>query len=238
MAARKLNLPTEMATASPTFDISPCFETDVPGCQASDEERETRGSDNSLVLNINAGTLQIGRDNVLNFKSVHDSTPPENPSEAESSDEGGPALRENWKLRGRLSVGQSRLGFPDCDNDHLVQLLVCKNQHTRETLDIAGHYDVTVAVSYDGESASSLKLPDYQCKRIKSKTKSDTNASMIGVIGYLFRFHEPDTKYKISFSLNAMPPKRREKKRSLEEHAACETICQISVTLETGPMIS
>ena len=95
-----------------------------------------------------------------------------------------------------------------------------------------------MAVSYDGDSASSLKLPDYQCKRIKSKTKSDTNASMIGVIGYLFRFHEPDTRYKIRFSLNAMPPKRREKKRSLEEHAACETICQISVTLETGPMIS
>ena len=128
--------------------------------------------------------------------------------------------------------------FPDCDNDHLVQLLVCKNQHTREILDIAGHYDVTVAVSYDGESASSLKLPDYQCKRIKSKTKSHTNASMIGVVGYLFRFHEPDTRYKIRFSLNAMPPKRGEEKKRLEEHTACETICQISVTLETGPMIS
>ena len=217
-----------MATASPTFDISPCFETDVPGCHASEEERETRANDNSLVLNINAGTLQIGRYNVLNFKSVHRSTPSENPSKVESTDEGGPLLREHWKSRGRLSVGRSRLGFPDCDNDHLVQLLVCKNQHTREILDIAGHYDVTVAVSYDGESASSLKLPDYQCKRIKSKTKSD----------YLFRFHEPDTSYKIRFSLNAMPPKRREKKRSLEEHTACETICQISVTLETGLMIS
>ena len=227
-----------MAIASPTFDISPCFETDVPGCHASEEERETRANDNSLVLNINAGTLQIGRDNVLNFKSVHDSNPSENPSEAESSEEGSPVLRELWKPRGRLSVGRSRLGFPDCDNDHLVQLLVCKNQHTREILDIAGHYDVTVAVSYDGESASSLKLPDYQCKRIKSKTKSDTKASMIGVLGYLFRFHEPDTRYKISFSLNAMPSKRGEKKKSLEEHTACETICQISVTLETGPMIS
>ena len=227
-----------MATASPTFDISPCFETDVPGCHTSEEERETRANDNSLVLNLNAGTLQIGRYNVLNFKSVHRLTPSENPSKVESTDEGGHVLREHWKPRGRLSVGRSRLGFPDCDNDHLVQLLVCKNQHTREILDIAGHYDVTVAVSYDGESASSLKLPDYQCKHIKSKTKSDTNASMIGVIGYLFRFHEPDTRYKIRFSLNAMPPKRREKKRSLEEHTACETICQISVTLETGPMIS
>ena len=216
-----------MATGSQNFDINPCFETDVPGCHQSEEERETTRSDNSIVLNINAGTLQIGSDNVLNFRSV------------ESSDEGGPVLREHWKPRGLLSVGRSRLGFPDCDIDHLVQLLVCKNQHTREALDIRGHYDVTVAVSYDGESASSLKLPDYQCKRIKSElTKSGTDASMIGVIGYLFRFHETDTRYKISFSLNAIQPKRRGKKRSLKEHTACETICQISVTLETGPMIS
>ena len=90
-----------MAIASPTFDITPCIETDVPGCHASEEERETRANDDSLVLNINAGTLQIGRDNVLNFKSVHDSTPSENPSEAESSEEGGPVLREHWKPRGR-----------------------------------------------------------------------------------------------------------------------------------------
>ena len=123
-----------MATESTTFDISPCFETDVPGCHASEEERETRANDNSLVLNINAGTLQIGRDNVLNFKSVHDSTPSKYPSKAESSDNGGPVLRELWKPRGRLNVGRSRLGFPDCDNDHLVQLLVCKNQHAREIL--------------------------------------------------------------------------------------------------------
>ena len=137
-----------------------------------------------------------------------------------------------------MSVGRSRLGFPDCDNDHLVQLLVCKNQHTRELLDIAGHYDVTVAVSYNGANRSSLKLPDYQSERIKSKTKSGTNVSMIGVIGYLFRFHEPHTKYTITFSLNTIPTKRRGKTKRLKEHTACETICQISVTLETGPMMS
>ena len=60
---------------------------------------------------------------------------------------------------------------------------------------------------------------------------------MIGVIGYLFRFHEPHTKYMISFCLNAIPPKRKEKTRSLKEHTASESICQISLTLETGPMI-
>ena len=228
-----------MATDAPNLNISPCFGTDVPGCHSREEEREPRGSDNSFVLNVNAGILQIGRDNVLYSRSaVDDPNPSENTSKVKSGDEGGPVLREHWKPRELLSVGRSRLGFPDCDKDHLVQLLVCKNQQTREALDIADHYDVTVAVSYDGASASSLQLPDYQCKRIKSKTKSGTNVPMIGVIGYLFRFHEPLTKYKIRFCLNAIPSKREEKKRSVKEHTACETICQISVTLETGPMIS
>ena len=227
-----------MATGSPNYDISPFFGTDVPRRHSSEDERETSGSDNSIVLNVNAGILQIGRDNILNFRSVHDLTPSDIPSKAESSNEHDPVLREHWKPCGLLSVGRSRLGFPDSDKDHLVQLLVCKNQHTREVLDIAGHYDVTVAVSYDEANRSSLKFPDYQCERIKSKTKSGTNASMIGVIGYLFRFHEPDTKYTITFSLNAISTKRRGKTRSLKEHTACETICQISVALETGPMMS
>ena len=239
MKSVRLNLRTEMATGSPNFEISPCFGNDVPGCQSSEEERETSGSDHSIVLNINAGMLQIGGDNILNLRSVYDdSTPSENPSKVESGNVDGPMLREHWKPQGLLSVGRSRLGFPDCDNDHLVQLLVYKNQHTRELLDIASHYDVTVAVSYDGANRSCLKLPDYQCEHIKSKTKSGTNASMIGVIGYLFRFHEPHTKYTITFSLNAIPTKRRGKTRRLKEHTACETICQISITLETGPMTS
>ena len=224
-----------MATGSPNFDISPCFGTDVQECNSSEGERETIGGDNSIVLNIKAGILQIGRDNILNLRSVLNSTPSDKPSQVESSNEDGPVLREHWKPCGLLSVGRSRLGFPDCDNDHLVQLLVCKNQHTREVLDIGGHYDVTVAVRYDEANRSSLKLPDYQCERIKSKTKSGTNASMVGVIGYLFRFHEPHTKYTMIFSLNAIPTKRRGKTRSLNEHTTCETICKISVTLETGP---
>ena len=287
--------------------LDDCNRIDDPGSDSSEEERATSESDNSFVLNINASILQIGRDNLLNFRSVDDPILSENPSKVKSGDEGGPVLRElsesvsaasgeeerassgsgnaivinvvnpcimqigsdnvlnfspvenstpsrdfsnitgdnqpvlreHWKPRGVLSVGRSRLGFPDCDNDHLVQLLVCKNQHTREALDLTDNYDVTVAVSYDGASASSLTLPDYQCKRIKSRTmKSHTNGAMVGVVGYLFRFHEPDTKYQISFSLNTTPSKGRGEKKSVMEHTACKTICQISVTLETGPMIS
>ena len=100
-----------------------------------------------------------------------------------------------------------------------MQLLVCKNQHTIEALEIAGHYDVAVAVSYDGASESSLALvPDYQCKRIKSETESDTNGPTLGLIGYLFRFHEPDTKYHISFCLAAIPPKGSERKLREQRH--------------------
>ena len=209
-----------------------CSGNDVPGMDLTEEDR-TSGSNNSFVLNIDASVLQIGRNNVLSFRSVGDPKPSENPSKVESDDEGGPVLRELWKPSGLLSVGRSRLGFPDCHFDHLVQLLVCKNQHTSEAVDISDNYDVTVAVSFDGADGSSLKLPDYQCKRVKN-----ASGSMTGVVGYL-SFHEPDTKYKISFSLNAIPPKRRGKKRSVKEHAtACETICQISVALETGSLES
>jgi len=215
--------------------------TDDLRSDSSENEPVTSAIDNFTVLNVvNVRIIQSGRDNFLNSKSENDPTLTENPSKFQQSvgQVEGPVLREHWKPRGLLSVGRSRLGFPDCDKDHLVQLLVCKNQHTRELLDVAGHYDVTVAVSYDGASGSSLQLPDYQWKRIKIKSESGANGSMIGVIGYLFRFHEPVTKYKITFSLNVISPKGREKKRSLKEHTACETICQISVTLETGPPIS
>ena len=93
---------------------------------------------------------------------------------------------------------------------------------------------MTVAVSYEEAYESSLTSPDCQFERIKTKTGS----AMIGVIGYLFRFYEPDTKYRITFSLNAIPAKRKGKTRRLKEHSACGTVCQISVTLETGPMMS
>ena len=212
--------------------------TDVSDSNLGEEDRALSGSENASVLNIiNPCVMQIGNDNVLNFRPVKDSMLSGDFNKIKSDNEGQPVLREHWKPRGLLSVGRSRSGFPD-RHDHMVQLLVCKHRHTREVLDIAGHYDVTVAVSYDGANRSSLKFPECQCKRIKSKTKSGTNASMIGVIGYLFRFHEPHTKYTITFSLNAIPTKRRGKTRLLKEHTACETICQISVTLETGPSLS
>ena len=246
--ARKSKLPTKMATGS--FDgsgvkryeavgaLDECNGTDVPGSDLIDNERETSDNDvndNFFGLNVvNVSIFQGVRDDFLSSRSSDAPVHPESPSRVKSGDANAPVLREHWKPCGLLSVGRSRLGFPDCDNDHLVQLLVCKNQHTRELLDIAGHYDVTVAVSYDG--ANRFKLPDYQCERIKSKTKSGINASMIGVIGYLFRFHEPHTKCTITFSLNAIPTRRRGKTR--KEHATCETICQISVTLETGPIMS
>jgi len=240
--ASKLNLSTEMATGSQILDeggVKRCeavgASEDVPRSNSSGKERLTSGSDSPFLLNVvEMNIFENARDNFLNPRSADDPIHSESPRNVKSGDENGPVLREHWKPRQRLSVGRSRLGFPDCEKDHLVQLLVCKNQHTRELIDIAGHYDVTVAVSYDGASGSSLQLPDFKCKRIKSKTKSDTNASMIGIIGYLFRFHEPDTRYKITFSLTAIPPKRRGRNRSVKEQTSCETICQISVTLETG----
>ena len=226
-----------MATCSQGFDkggvkkyeaveaLDDCNGTDVAGSDLTDNERETSDNevnDNFFVLNVvNVSIIQGVRDDFLSSRSSDGPVHPESPSRVKSSDATAPVLREHWKPCGLLSVGRSRLGFPDCDNDHLVQLLVYKNQHTRELLDIASHYDVTVAVSYDGANRSCLKLPDYQCERIKSKTKSGTNASMIGVIGYLFRFHEPHTKYTIPFSLNAIPTKRRGKTRRLKEHTAC-----------------
>ena len=243
-----------MATGSQGFDkggvkryeaVEALDDCNGTGSDLTDNERETSDNDvndNFFVLNVvnvsNVSIFQGVRDDFLSSRSSDAPVHPESPNRVKSGDANAPVLREHWKPCGLLSVGRSRLGFPDCDNDHLVQLLVCKNEHTRELLDIAGHYDVTVAVSYDRANRSCLKLPDYQCERIKSKTKSGINASMIGVIGYLFRFHEPHTKYTITFSLNAIPTKRRGKTRRLKKHAACETICQISVTLETGPMMS
>ena len=249
MESEKIVLARDMAAESQNFDkvAAEMFDSeecsgdynasDVAESDSGEEDRASSGSENAIVLNVvNPCFMQIGNDNVLNFRPVNDPMLTGDSSTIKSDNKGQPVLKEHWKPRGPLSVGRSRSGFPD-RHDHLVQLLVCKNRHTREALDIAGHYDVTVAVSYDGASGFSLtcKLPDYQCKRIKSETKSDTNGAMIGVVGYLFRFHEPDTKYNITFSLTAIPPKRGRKKRIVNKHTPSETISHISVTLETGP---
>ncbi|XP_078384344.1 uncharacterized protein LOC144666814 [Oculina patagonica] len=222
----------ELAESSDDCDANDLHESD-----SCEEERATNGSGNAIVLNVvDARIMQIGRRNVLNFSPVDNLLMSENPS---GGDEGPPVLREHWKPEGRLNVGRSRSGFPDCHEDHLVQLLVCKNQNTREALDIADKYEMKVEVSYNKAGESSLKMPDYQCKRFKSESKSETNAgSMIGVVGYLFRFHEPDTKYKISFSLNAIQQRKRRKRKSAKKQTSCETISEISVTLETGTRAS
>ena len=80
-------------------------------------------------------------------------------SKVDRSDEIGPVLTEYWRPTGKLSVGRSRSGFPDCKYDHLVQLLVRKNKHTREALDITDNYNITTRVTYHeaNENASKLK---------------------------------------------------------------------------------
>ena len=57
---------------------------------------------------------------------------------------------------------------------------------------------------------------------------------MIGVVGYLFRFHEPDTKYKIHFALQTASSKTQSKKKIVNEFSTSETESEISITLETG----
>jgi len=112
---------------------------EVSESDSGEEEQASSRSENAFVMNIvNPRIMQIGGDNVLNFSPADTSTPSADSSKViEGDNEDQPVLREHWKPRGPLSVGRSRHGFPDYDNDHLVQLLVCKNQHAREALDIA-----------------------------------------------------------------------------------------------------
>jgi len=193
----------------------------------NEETPETSGSDDrAFVLNVDARIMQIGEESDLSFGSVDNSV----------NDNGnyGPVLREHWKPEGILNVARSRIGFPDCKHDHLVQLLVCRNQHTREAVDITNKYEIVVTVAYDGISGSKLKMPDYQCKRIKGETKSGVSRSMAGVVGFLFRFLEASTKYNINFALQTALPKKRGKMNNEKHRSACETVSEISITLETG----
>ena len=193
----------------------------VDGTESA-EKCATRGRE-KFVLNVDARIMQIGRQNDVCFGSADFQT---SGSKTKRSDEGGPILREHWSPTGRLSVGRSRSGFPDCKHDHLVQLLVCKNQDTREALDITDKYDVTMTVTYDGNNDAALQMPDYQCKRIKSDTKSGVSRTMAGVVGFLFRFHEPNTKYKINFKLKTALPKRREKKKLRRKKALVKQLAK------------
>ena len=194
--------------------------------RAQNKSRE----DGGFVLNVNASCMQIGRQNDISFGPVDKTSD----SEVNESDESVPVLTEYWGPAGKLSVGRSRSGFPDCKYDHLVQLLVRKNKYTREALDITDNYKITMTVSYHEANGSSFQMPDYQCKRLKTETQCGVNRSMVGVVGFLFRFHEPNTKYKITCTLLTTPPKRGGKTNIARETDACKKLSEISVVLETG----
>ena len=183
-----------------------------------------------FVLSVDAPIMQVGRQNDISFGSEDQTFD----SKADGSDESGPVLTEYWRPAGKLSVGRSRSGFPDCKFDHLVQLLVRKNKHTREALDITDNYKITMTVTYNGTNDGSFQMPDYQCKRIKTETRCGVNRSMVGVVGFLFRFHEPNTKYKIIFSLLTEPSKRGGKRNVTRQTNACKKLSKILIMLETG----
>ena len=194
--------------------------------RAQNKSRE----DGGFVLNVNASCMQIGRQNDISFGSVDKTSD----SKVNESDESGPVLTEYWRPAGKLSVGRTRSGFPDCKYDHLVQLLVRKNKYTREALDITDNYKITMTVTYHEANGSSFQMPDYQCKRLKTETQCGVNRSMVGVVGFLFRFHEPNTKYKITCTLLTTPTKRGGKTNIARETNACKKLSEISVVLETG----
>ena len=183
-----------------------------------------------FVLSVDAPIMQVGRQNNISFGSEDQTFD----SKADGSVESGPVLTEYWRPTGKLSVGRSRSGFPDCKYDHLVQLLVRKNKHTREALDITDNYNITMTVTYNGNNDGSFQMPDYQCKRLKTETQCGVNRSMVGVVGFLFRFHEPNTKYKITCTLLTTPTKRGGKTNIARKTNARKKLSEISIMLETG----
>ena len=183
-----------------------------------------------FVLSVDAPIMQVGRQNNISFGSEDQTFD----SKADGSDESGPVLTEFSIPDGKLSVGRSRSGFPDCKFDHLVQLLVRKSKHTREALDITDNYKITMTVTYHEANGSSFQMPDYQCKRLKTETQCGVNRSMVGVVGFLFRFHEPNTKYKITCTLLTTPPKRGRKTNISGKTNARKKLSEISIMLETG----
>ena len=183
-----------------------------------------------FVLSVDAPIMQVGRQNDISFGSEDQTFD----SKADGSDESGLVLTEYWRPTGKLSVGRSRSGFPDCKYDHLIQLFVRKNKDTREALDITDNYKITMTVTYHEANCSSFQMPDYQCKRLKTETQCGVNRSMVGVVGFLFRFHEPNTKYKITCTLLTTPTKRGGKTNISRKTNACKKLSEISIMLETG----
>ena len=210
------------------FGRSQDDQNNITGGMGSESvEKDSLGA---FVLSVDARIMQVGRQNDISFGSEDQTFD----SKADGSDESGPVLTEFSIPDGKLSVGRSRSGFPDYKFDHLVQLLVRKNKHTREALDITDNYKITMTVTYNGTNDGSFQMPDYQCKRIKTETRCGVNRSMVGVVGFLFRFHEPNTKYKIIFSLLTAPSKRGGKRNVTRQTNACKKLSEISIMLETG----
>ena len=210
------------------FGRSQDDQNNITGGMGSESvEKDSLGA---FVLRVDARIMQVGRQNDISFGSEDQTFD----SKADGSDESGPVLTEYWRPTGKLSVGRSRSGFPDCKYDHLVQLLVRKNKHMREALDITDNYNITMTVTYNGNNDGSFQMPDYQCKRLKTETQCGVNRSMVGVVGFLFRFHEPNTKYKITCTLLTTPPKRGRKTNISRKTNARKKLSEISIMLETG----
>ena len=207
-----------------TFGRSQDDQNNITGEMGSESVK--KDSLGAFVLSVDARIVQVGRQNDISFGSEDQTFD----SKADGSNESGPVLTEYWRPAGKLSVGRTRSGFPDCKYDHLVQLLVRKNKHKREALDITDSYEITRTVTYNGTNDGSFQMPDYQCKRLKTETRCGVNRSMVGVVGFLFRFHEPNTKYKIIFTLLTAPSKRN----VTGETNACKKLSEISIMLETG----
>ena len=210
------------------FGRSQDDQNNITGGMGSESvEKDSLGA---FVLRVDARIMQVGRQNDISFGSVDKTSD----SEVNESDESVPVLTVCWRPTGKLSVGRSRSGFPDCKYDHLIQLFVRKNKDTREALDITDNYKITMTVTYNGNNDGSFQMPDYQCKRLKTETRCGVNRSMVGVVGFLFRFHEPNTKYKITCTLLTTPTKRGGKTNISRKTNACKKLSEISIMLETG----
>ena len=188
------------------------------------------GGDDAYVFDVDARVMQIGRENGIFIGSMD--TIPASLSGTDDERENEPTLIEYFKPDGLLRVGRSRCGFPDCKIDHLVQLLVCKNQKTRETLDISENYYIAVTIARNDGQLSDPVDCDYM--RIKTETKNGLKLSMTGVAGFLFRFYEPNTKYLVTFALKTGPTTKMSRKKRKKQQSLWKTVSEITIKLETG----
>ena len=188
------------------------------------------GGDDAYIFDVDARVMQIGRENGIFIGSMD--TIPASLGGTDDERENEPTLEEYYKPDGLLRVGRSRCCFPDCKNDHLVQLLVCKNQKTRETLDISENYYIAVTIARNDGQLSYPVDCDYM--RIKTETEKGLKLSMAGVAGFLFRFYEPNTKYLVTFALKTGPATKKSKKKRKKQQNLWKTVSELTIQLETG----